>query len=245
MIWNLLFSLNPTTIVLWIIVLVFLVYFCLGKYYFFKKIGEEGWKGLVPIYSSWIYFKKAKVNPWLSVIFISSFIIFYLLMLLCYGSNMLVGMCTFFQTVSLIFYVLISWKVNYFISKKFKKSYLTAFSLTVLPVLAFPIIGLSDDYKWSRFTRVNNDIFDEDFYKRKISVGEMCLTNVFLLVCLIAAFYLFLYIFLIDLPRVYLLDIIWNPSFIRFVTIAFSIIVLLGTLLDYFGNILIKKYKRK
>lgn len=245
MIWNFLFSLNPTAIVVWIIVLVFIVYFCLGKYYFYEKIGEDGWKGLIPVYSSWVYFNKAKVNPWLSVIFISSFMIFSLLTLCCTDSDMLVGICTFFQTVSLIFYILISWKVNYFISRKFKKSYLTAFSLTILPILAFPIIGLSEDYKWSRFTRVKNDIFDEDFYNRKVTVGEMCLTNIFSIVCMIAGFYIFTYIFVIDLPRDYLVDIIWDPTFIRFFTIVFSIIILFGTLLDYFGNVLVKKYRRK
>ena len=60
---NFLFSFNPSAIVVWIFILLYLVYYFLGRYYFFKKIGEDGWKGLIPIYSEWFYFKRAKQNP--------------------------------------------------------------------------------------------------------------------------------------------------------------------------------------
>lgn len=243
--YNFLFSFTPDAIVVWIIFLVFLLYYLLGRYYFFEKIGETAWKGLVPIYSEYLYFKKAKVNPWSAVLLLIFGLSFYLLSFACSDSDSLNGICIFFTSVCLIFYILLSWKVNYYFSKKFKKGYMTTFSLTFVPVIAFPYIGLSKDYKWSRFTKVNHDVLEEDFYGRKLSVNEMCLSNVFMMLCFIAATYIFIYIFVIDLPKDFLLEIIWNPKFIIFISVSFSIVAIVGTLLDYYGNLLINKKRRK
>lgn len=245
MLYNYLFSFTPQSILIWIIISVFLLYYLLGKYYFFEKIGETGWKGLIPVYSEYLYFKKAKVNPWTAVLLLMFAFSFYWLSLICSASDSLNGICTFFTVVCLIFYVLVSWKVNYYISKKFKKGYMTTFSLTLVPFIAFPYIGLSNSYKWSRFTRVNHDILEKDFYDRGVSVGEMCLTNVFLMLLFVAAMYVFIYIFIIDLPREFLLEIVWNPKFIVFIAISFSFVAIIGTLLDYYGNMLINKRRRK
>ena len=70
-----LFSFNPSAIVVWILILLYLVYYFLGKYYFFKKIGEDGWKGLIPIYSEAIYFKRAKQKEIFPVSFLVTFIV--------------------------------------------------------------------------------------------------------------------------------------------------------------------------
>lgn len=243
--YNFLFSFTPEAIVVWIIFLVFLLYYLLGRYYFFEKIGEIAWKGLVPIYSEYLYFKRAKVNPWSAVFLLTLGLLFYLLSFSCLGFDTLHGICTFFTIVSLIFYVLLSWKVNYYISKKFKKSYMTALSLTFMPFIAFPYIGLNKLYKWSRFTKVNNNFLEEDFYGRRVSVNEMCLTNVFMMLCFVALTYIFIYIFVIDLPKEFLLEIIWSPKFIIFIAVSFSIVAIFGTLLDYYGNLLISRKRRK
>ena len=49
-------------IFLWLFLICYLAFYLYGRYYFFKKIGEDGWKGLIPIYSEALYFKKAREN---------------------------------------------------------------------------------------------------------------------------------------------------------------------------------------
>ena len=110
--YNFLFSFTPAAIVVWIIFLIFLLYYVLGRYYFFEKIGETAWKGLVPIYYEYLYFKKAKVNPWSAVLLLIFGLSFYLLSFACSDFDSLNGICTFFTSVCLIFYVLLSWKVK-------------------------------------------------------------------------------------------------------------------------------------
>lgn len=240
-----LFSFNPAAIVVWILILLYLVYYFLGRYYFFKKIGEDGWKGLIPIYSEWVYFKRAKQNPTFPVACLSTFLVFFLLSLLFTKSREVVGICTFVQCASLIFYILLSWKTNHLFSKKFKTGYFTAFSLTFVPFVSIPFIGLSDEYKWHRFVRVDKDLFDEEFYSRKITVGERCITNVFMIFCVMIEFYIFTYIFLMDIPKSFIFELIWEPEFILYFSLVFAIVAVGGTLLDYYGNRLVKKRNNK
>lgn len=240
-----LFSFSPTAILVWIMIMIFLMFYFLGKYYFFKKIGEDGWNGIVPIYSEWVYFKKAKVNPFSAVALLILFIVFSILGVFCEASNFLVAICTFFQVVSLLFYVLLSWKVNYFISKKFKKSWITALCLTLAPILAFPIIGLSSNYRWSRFVKVNDSVIDEEFYNKKVSLGEMCLTNVFRIMCVVAGFYIFIYSFVAKIPSELLLQVVLSREFVIVIVISFSIVTILATLFGYYGDKMLKKSMKK
>ncbi len=239
-----LFSFTPGSIVVWILILSFVLYYLLGRYYFFEKIGDEGWKGLIPVYSEYLYFKKAKVNPWFAVFLLLMFIFFTGLSVLCSSSMTCVGLCSFFQIVSVIFYVMISWKVNYYISRKFKHNYMTAFCLTFMPFIAFPYIGLSENYKWSRFTKVDYGVLSCDFYSRKISFGEMCLTSVFIAFCFMILFYIFIYVFVLDLPKEFLLSIIWNPKFIIFFSIVLAVVALIWSFINYYGNLLINKKQK-
>lgn len=240
-----LFSFNPSAIVVWIIIFSYLVYFLLGRYYFFKKIGEDGIKGIIPIYSEWLYFKRAKQNPIFAVGFMILFIVFFVLSIFITGSREFTGVCTFIQVISLVFYVLMSWQGNRFMSRKFKKGYFTALALTFLPFIAIPVIGLDDRYKWHRFIRIDKDVFSENFYSKNISVGEMCFTNVFMILCVMIEFYIFAYIFVLDIPREFLFHLIWEPEFIAFFAIAFAVIAIAGTLFDYYGNILLNKRRKK
>lgn len=241
---NFLFSFNPSAIVVWIFILLYLVYYFLGRYYFFKKIGEDGWKGLIPVYSEWFYFKRAKQNPRPLVAFLLAFFVSLLLSLVFTKSRVFVGICTFIQVVSLIFYIILSWKANYLFSKKFKTGYFTVFSLTFVPFVSIPFIGLSDDYKWHRFVRVDKTLFDEDFYTRKITVGERCFTNVFMIFCALIEFYILTYIFLKDVADTFIFELILEPKFVLYFSLALAIVAIIGTLFDYYGNLFVKKYKK-
>ena len=240
-----LFSFNPSAIVVWILILLYLVYYFLGKYYFFKKIGEDGWKGLIPIYSEAIYFKRAKQKVIFPVSFLVTFLVFFVLSLVFSKAREFVGVCTFIETASLIFYILLSWKANYLYSKKFKTGYFTVFSLTFVPFISIPFIGLSDDYKWHRFVKIDKTVFDEEFYSRKITVGERCITNVFMIFCVMIEFYIFTYIFLMDMPKSFIFELIWEPEFVLYFSLVFAGVAIGGTLLDYYGNKLLKKRNNK
>lgn len=239
-----LFSFNPASIVVWILIFLYLVYYFLGKYYFFKKIGEAGWKGLIPIYSEWLYFKRAKQIPVFPVACLSAFLVFFLLSFFAKSKEIL-GMCVFISCASLIFYVLLSLRTNYFFSRRFKTGYFTMFSLTVVPFIAVPFIGLSDDYKWHRFIRVGKSLFEEEFYTRKITIGERCITNVFMILCVMIEFYIFTYILLMDIPKSLIFDLIWDPEFVIYFSFVFALVAIGGTLFDYYGNVLLNKHKKK
>ena len=42
----------------------------------FTKAGQKGWKSLIPIYSTVVLFRIAKISPWLLLLYLTSFIPF-------------------------------------------------------------------------------------------------------------------------------------------------------------------------
>lgn len=58
------------TIVFKLIKLLFLLIFYIAKYKVFKKMGEKGWKALIPIYSEIVLFKKLKINMGFTIAYI-------------------------------------------------------------------------------------------------------------------------------------------------------------------------------
>lgn len=238
-------SIFELTSVFLLLLICYLVFYLYGRYYFFKKVGEEGWKGLIPVYSEALYFKKARVNPVIAVGLILMYFVFLFLAISFAGFKELVGICIFIQIVCLVFFMLYYLKASHYLSEKFKRGSFTTLGLTFLPFIMIPVMGLSNRYKWHRFVKVDSGVWDEDFYNRKITVGEMCFTNIFMILCVLVEIYIFAYIFILGIPKEILFEIIWEPSFIVFFSVIFIFIAVVGTLLVYYGNVGMKRYRRK
>lgn len=232
-------------ILFWLFLICYLAFYLYGRYYFFRKIGEDGWKGLIPIYSEALYFKKARVNPVIAVGLILMYFVFLFLTISFAGLKELVGTCIFIQIVCFVFFMFYYLKASHYISEKFKRGSFTTLGLTFLPFIMIPVMGLSNKYRWHRFVKVDIGVWDEDFYSRKITVGEMCFTNIFMILCVLVEIYIFAYIFILGIPKEILFDIIWEPSFIVFFSVIFIFIAVVGTLLVYYGNVCLRKYRRK
>ena len=238
-------SIFELTSVFLLLLICYLVFYLYGRYYFFKKVGEEGWKGLIPVYSEALYFKKARVNPVIAVGLILMYFVFLFLAISFAGFKELVGICIFIQIVCLVFFMLYYLKASHYLSEKFKRGSFTTLGLTFLPFIMIPVMGLSNRYKWHRFVKVDSGVWDEDFYNRKITVGEMCFTNIFMILCVLVEIYIFAYIFILGIPKEILFEIIWEPSFIVVFSVIFIFIAVVGTLLVYYGNVGMKRYRRK
>ena len=106
----------------------------------FTKAGEKWWKGLIPIYNSWIQTKICGLKWYW-------FVIFFLLLGWSSGSTSTAvdGIVTSTTTVSNYVWsmgvVLVSFNYNYNLAKKFGKSNAFAFWCTLLPVIFLPILG--------------------------------------------------------------------------------------------------------
>ncbi len=223
-------------------VFLFIIVFLYGKYLLFEKMHIAGWKGLIPIYSECLYFKKGKVNPILAAAPIVSFIVFIIFGFQYSQSRELLGICIFFSLFSVIYYLMFSLKANYYICRKFKCGKTMTALLTFFPYIVIPILGISSDYKWHAFAKVKEGILTEDFYvSRKVSVGEMCLTNVFAMMCVLASIYIFIYIFVINVPQDLVKLLLWSPAFIIVIVIFVSILVIGLTFVDYYANKEMKK----
>lgn len=234
---NFLFALSPMNILIWCMILFSLILYLLGRYCFFAKIGVDGWKGLVPVYSSYLYYKKGNVIPWLSTLFICSYLVFYLFGEYCVVEQELFAITTFFKVTIFFVSLFVSWKVNYFISRKFKRGYLLTLFLTLMPIVAIPYVGLCNKIKWSRLTKVRDDFLISDFYdNRKVSVGEIYISNLVTILATFLSLYVIVYVFKTLFSAEKLLKLMWSPVFVICFVFFIVMIVLVGTLFDYFIN---------
>lgn len=59
-----------------VIVFAVLVVQIIAMWKLFTKAGQKGWKSLIPIYSTVVLFRIAKISPWLLLLYLTSFIPF-------------------------------------------------------------------------------------------------------------------------------------------------------------------------
>ena len=113
-------------ILLVIIVLVLVVLVLVSNCKIFTKAGEKWWKGLIPLYNSWIETKITGLAWWWFPIFCG--------LTACTGFDSI-------QYVASMGLLLTSFNYNYNLAKKFGKSNGFAFLNTILPVIGLPILA--------------------------------------------------------------------------------------------------------
>ena len=95
----------------------------------FKKAGEAWWKGLIPLYNSWVETKIVGLAWWW-------FIIYFVLIALIQnktGDN--------YNAVIFMGLVLVSFNYSYNLAKRFGKSNGFAVLTTILPIIGLPILA--------------------------------------------------------------------------------------------------------
>ena len=111
----------------------------------FKKAGEKSWKGLIPLYNSWIETKISGLGWYWFLIFA--------------GLSVLVGSKGNINYVVYMGLFLTSFNYNYNLAKKFGKSNGFAFLCTILPVIGLPILAFGSA-KYNKDAKVDkNGIF--------------------------------------------------------------------------------------
>ena len=111
----------------------------------FKKAGEKSWKGLIPLYNSWIETKIAGLGWYWFLIFA--------------GLTALIGSGRNVNYVISVGLLLTTFNYNYNISKKFGKSNGFAFLCTILPIIGLPILAFGS-VKYNKDAKVDkNGIF--------------------------------------------------------------------------------------
>ena len=93
----------------------------------FKKAGEAWWKGLIPLYSSWVETRIVGLAWWWFLIFA--------------GLTAFAGVKGNFSYVVYWGIILTSFNYNFNLAKKFGKSNGFAFLNTILPVIGLPILA--------------------------------------------------------------------------------------------------------
>lgn len=113
--------------------------------FIFKKAGEKPWKGLIPLYNSWIETKIAGLAWWWFPIFA--------------GLSALLSMSKSGNFIVYMGVLLTSFNYNYNLAKKFGKSNGFAFLCTILPFIGLPILAFGSA-KYNKDVKVDkNGIF--------------------------------------------------------------------------------------
>ena len=111
----------------------------------FKKAGEKGWKGLIPLYNTWIETKISGLAWWWFIVFA--------------GLTALTGASLSNSYVISMGLILVTFNYNYNLAKKFGKSNGFAFLCTILPIIGLPILAFGSA-KYEKDTKVDkNGIF--------------------------------------------------------------------------------------
>lgn len=112
----------------------------------FAKAGEKWWKGLIPLYSTWVETRITGLAWWWFIIFA---------LLTAYTAKSM-------DNVSFVWswgLLLTTFNYNYNLAKKFGKSNGFAFLLTILPVIGLPILAFGSS-KYEKSAKVDkNGIF--------------------------------------------------------------------------------------
>ena len=111
----------------------------------FKKAGEKPWKGLIPLYNSWIETRIGGLAWYWFLIFA--------------GLSALTGMFKETNFVVAMGLLLTTFNYNYNMAKKFGKSNGFAFLCTILPIIGLPILAFGSS-KYNKDAKVDkNGIF--------------------------------------------------------------------------------------
>lgn len=110
----------------------------------FKKAGEKWWKGLIPLYSSWVETRITGLAWWWFLIFVGLTAI---------------GLGSSSNYVIYWGLLLTSFNYNFNLAKKFGKSNGFAFLTTILPIIGLPILAFGSA-QYNEFAEVDkNGIF--------------------------------------------------------------------------------------
>ena len=121
-----------------------IVLMLVSNYMIFKKAGEKPWKGLIPLYNSWVETRIAGLAWYWFLIFAG-----------------LTAMMEMFSAGFVVSFglVLTSFNYNYNIAKKFGRTEGFAFLCTILPIIGLPILAFGDS-KYKKDAKVDkNGIF--------------------------------------------------------------------------------------
>lgn len=113
-------------VLLAIIALAVIVFMIIAQCKLFTKAGEAWWKGIIPVYNSWIETKITGLAWWWFPIY--------------FGVTLLSGIKDMSFAVGFGI-ILISFNYNYNLAKKFGKSNGFAFLTTILPIIGLPILA--------------------------------------------------------------------------------------------------------
>lgn len=128
-----------------LIAIALVVLIMIANCFIFKKAGEKPWKGLIPLYNSWIETKIVGLAWYWFLIFA--------------GLSALTGMCRETNFVVAMGLVLTTFNYNYNMAKKFGKSNGFAFLCTILPMIGLPILAFGNS-KYNKDAKVDkNGIF--------------------------------------------------------------------------------------
>ncbi len=133
-------------VIICLVALAVLILIIVANCKIFKKAGEEWWKALIPLYSSWIETKITGLAWWWFLIFAGLTALF--------GTK--TGEANFVVYMGLL---LTSFNYNYNLAKKFGKTNGFAVLNTILPVIGLPILAFGSA-KYDKAAKVDkNGIF--------------------------------------------------------------------------------------
>ena len=120
--------------------LVIIVLQIIGQWKVFKKAGKNGWEAIIPYYNTWTLIEISECKWWYFLIIIgSSFLSFNISFDFNETSRLSFNMLDGIGTLINYF---IMFCVNFNIAKKFKKDFIYAIGLTLLPFVFYPMLGL-------------------------------------------------------------------------------------------------------
>lgn len=131
------------------IAIVYYILFIIAAWKVFKKAGEPGWKSLIPIYNSYIFYKIVGMTKWFWIMLLSAFAVSFITSLMGFDNNNLannsftgINLLAFFLFIAeSIFTIAISIMNSIRTSKAFGHGVGFAIGLILLQNIFLLIIG--------------------------------------------------------------------------------------------------------
>lgn len=135
------------------ILIAWLVFYIIGMWKLYQKMGNAGWECIVPVYSTWVLVKNAGLNVyWFVIITASSIVSFFSndsgLILLCSAATIITNICIYYN-----------------LSKKFNKDTNWLVLAVIFSGIVLPITGYSKTDEYVDVEVTPNGIFDKDKVK--------------------------------------------------------------------------------